>query len=64
VDGSKASQESMFGRQRMTDTLPSFVFDPHIDSKTRSKLIEKEMNEQVWFLFQAWNISLDILICF
>ncbi|XP_059485480.1 bridge-like lipid transfer protein family member 1 isoform X2 [Neocloeon triangulifer] len=45
VDGSKASQESMYGR-RMTDNLPSFFFDPNIDVKTRSKLIEREMSEQ------------------
>nr|XP_012134687.1 PREDICTED: uncharacterized protein KIAA1109 isoform X12 [Megachile rotundata] len=29
-----------------TDNLPAFVFDPTIDAKKRSKLIEKEMNEQ------------------
>ncbi|XP_029046657.1 transmembrane protein KIAA1109 homolog isoform X1 [Osmia bicornis bicornis] len=29
-----------------TDSLPAFVFDPTIDAKKRSKLIEKEMNEQ------------------
>lgn len=28
------------------DSLPAFVFDPNIDAKQRSKLIEKEMNEQ------------------
>lgn len=26
--------------------LPSFMFDPSLDNKQRSKLIEKEMNEQ------------------
>ncbi|XP_076663218.1 transmembrane protein KIAA1109 homolog tweek isoform X12 [Andrena cerasifolii] len=29
-----------------TDSLPAFVFDPTLDAKKRSKLIEKEMNEQ------------------
>lgn len=29
-----------------TDSLPAFVFDPSLDAKKRSKLIEKEMNEQ------------------
>ncbi|XP_057320080.1 bridge-like lipid transfer protein family member 1 isoform X4 [Microplitis mediator] len=29
-----------------TDNLPAFVFDPSLDAKKRSKLIEKEMNEQ------------------
>uniref|UniRef100_A0A6P7G1L5 Transmembrane protein KIAA1109 homolog isoform X3 n=1 Tax=Diabrotica virgifera virgifera TaxID=50390 RepID=A0A6P7G1L5_DIAVI len=36
-DGTRASQESI---------LPAFMFDPNIDNKIRSKLIEKEMNEQ------------------
>jgi hypothetical protein len=52
----------MFGRQRMTDTLPSFVFDPHIDSKTRSKLIEKEMNEQVCYFIKL-KIFLWTFLC-
>lgn len=30
----------------MMDNLPAFVFDPSLDAKERSKLIEKEMNEQ------------------
>lgn len=29
-----------------TDSLPAFIFDPTLDAKKRSKLIEKEMNEQ------------------
>ncbi|XP_046477858.1 bridge-like lipid transfer protein family member 1 isoform X1 [Neodiprion pinetum] len=29
-----------------TDNLPAFVYDPSLDAKKRSKLIEKEMNEQ------------------
>ncbi|OAD56139.1 hypothetical protein WN48_04013 [Eufriesea mexicana] len=29
-----------------TDSLPAFVFDPTLDAKKRSKLIEKEMHEQ------------------
>ncbi|XP_012263790.2 transmembrane protein KIAA1109 homolog isoform X5 [Athalia rosae] len=29
-----------------TDSLPAFVYDPSLDAKKRSKLIEKEMNEQ------------------
>lgn len=37
TDGTRASQESI---------LPAFVFDPTLDNKKRSKLIEKEMNEQ------------------
>lgn len=28
------------------DSLPAFLFDPSLDAKKRSKLIEKEMNEQ------------------
>lgn len=36
-DGTRASQESI---------LPAFLFDPSLDNKKRSKLIEKEMNEQ------------------
>ncbi|KAF4529364.1 hypothetical protein B566_EDAN016813 [Ephemera danica] len=46
VDGSRASQESIAFRRAKLDTLPGFVFDPNIDAKKRSKLIEKEMNEQ------------------
>lgn len=38
MDGTRASQESI---------LPAFVFDPTLDNKKRSKLVEKEMNEQV-----------------
>lgn len=37
ADGTRASQESV---------LPAFMFDPSLDNKKRSKLIEKEMNEQ------------------
>lgn len=37
TDGTRASQESI---------LPAFMFDPNLDNKSRSKLIEKEMNEQ------------------
>ncbi|KAJ8956249.1 hypothetical protein NQ318_014981 [Aromia moschata] len=37
TDGVRASQESI---------LPSFMFDPTLDNRSRSKLIEKEMNEQ------------------
>ncbi|CAH1110220.1 unnamed protein product [Psylliodes chrysocephalus] len=36
-DGTRASQESI---------LPAFMFDPSLDNRSRSKLIEKEMNEQ------------------
>ncbi|KAG5893448.1 hypothetical protein JTB14_012167 [Gonioctena quinquepunctata] len=37
IDGTRASQESV---------LPAFMYDPSLDNKSRSKLIEKEMNEQ------------------
>ncbi|KAJ8982559.1 hypothetical protein NQ317_005030 [Molorchus minor] len=37
TDGVRASQESI---------LPAFMFDPTLDNRSRSKLIEKEMNEQ------------------
>ncbi|XP_076277865.1 transmembrane protein KIAA1109 homolog tweek isoform X5 [Lasioglossum baleicum] len=42
------SQESILIRKskNWTDSLPAFVFDPTLDAKKRSKLIEKEMNEQ------------------
>lgn len=41
-------QESISLRRcrNFTDSLPAFVFDPSLDAKKRSKLIEKEMNEQ------------------
>lgn len=32
--------------RRLAETLPAFVLDPSLDAKKRSKLIEKEMNEQ------------------
>ncbi|XP_025833255.1 uncharacterized protein KIAA1109-like, partial [Agrilus planipennis] len=37
TNGTRTSQESI---------LPSFLFDPTLDNKQRSKLIEREMNEQ------------------
>ncbi|XP_063974640.1 bridge-like lipid transfer protein family member 1 isoform X5 [Diachasmimorpha longicaudata] len=42
------SQESILIKKskNWTDSLPAFVFDPSLDAKKRSKLIEKEMNEQ------------------
>ncbi|CAH0602821.1 unnamed protein product [Chrysodeixis includens] len=46
ADNSKDSQESIILRRKYTDHLPAFVFDTSIDAKKRSKLIEKEMNEQ------------------
>lgn len=41
-------QESILMKKskNWTDSLPAFVFDPTLDAKKRSKLIEKEMNEQ------------------
>ncbi|XP_031778300.1 transmembrane protein KIAA1109 homolog isoform X4 [Nasonia vitripennis] len=44
----RTSQESILIKKskNWTDRLPAFVFDPSIDAKKRSKLIEKEMNEQ------------------
>ena len=41
-------QESISLRRyrNFTDSLPAFVFDPSLDAKKRSKMIEKEMNEQ------------------
>ncbi|KAL0269606.1 UNVERIFIED_CONTAM: hypothetical protein PYX00_007281 [Menopon gallinae] len=48
ADGIHASHESIAQRRSRNaiESLPSFVFDPSIDSKRRSKLIEKEMQEQ------------------
>lgn len=46
ADNSKDSQESIILRRKCTEHLPAFVFDTSIDAKKRSKLIEKEMNEQ------------------
>ncbi|XP_063925143.1 bridge-like lipid transfer protein family member 1 isoform X3 [Zophobas morio] len=37
IDGTRVSQESI---------LPPFMFDPNLDNRSRSKLMEKEMNEQ------------------
>lgn len=47
-DGVQVSQESISQRRyrNVIDSLPRFIFDPSIDSKHRSKLIEKEMLEQ------------------
>ncbi|XP_065331514.1 bridge-like lipid transfer protein family member 1 isoform X1 [Cloeon dipterum] len=60
VDGSKASQESMYGK-RLTENLPPFFFDPHIDAKTRSKLIEKEMNEQTKIINDLRTLGASIV---
>ncbi|KAK6639579.1 hypothetical protein RUM43_007852 [Polyplax serrata] len=48
ADGVQASEESISQRRykNVIDSLPSFIFDPSINSKHRSKLIEKEMLEQ------------------
>ncbi|XP_063234537.1 bridge-like lipid transfer protein family member 1 isoform X2 [Bacillus rossius redtenbacheri] len=48
LDGNAPSLESISVRRsrNLTDSLPAFVFDPNLDAKKRSKLIEKEMNEQ------------------
>ncbi|EZA51340.1 hypothetical protein X777_10025 [Ooceraea biroi] len=42
------SQESILMKKskNWTDSLPAFIFDPTLDAKKRSQLIEKEMNEQ------------------
>jgi len=41
-------QESILMKKskNWTDSLPAFIFDPNLDAKKRSQLIEKEMNEQ------------------
>lgn len=42
-------QESILlrrGKHFTCDSLPAFALDPSLDSKSRSKLIEKEMYEQ------------------
>lgn len=42
-------QESVLlrrSKQFTCDSLPAFILDPSLDSKKRSKLIEKEMYEQ------------------
>lgn len=41
-------QDSVVQRssRKWSDNLPAFLFDSSIDAKKRSKLIEKEMNEQ------------------
>uniref|UniRef100_A0A1I8N1J1 Bridge-like lipid transfer protein family member 1 C-terminal domain-containing protein n=1 Tax=Musca domestica TaxID=7370 RepID=A0A1I8N1J1_MUSDO len=41
------SQRDTFGRRREFENLPPFVFDPTIDSKKRSFMMEKEMAEQL-----------------
>ncbi|XP_052121267.1 transmembrane protein KIAA1109 isoform X3 [Frankliniella occidentalis] len=43
---SRAETLSVRKSRNMMDNLPAFVFDPSLDAKERSKLIEKEMNEQ------------------
>ncbi|XP_046668210.1 transmembrane protein KIAA1109 homolog isoform X3 [Homalodisca vitripennis] len=48
-DNADASQESILlrrGKHFTCDSLPAFALDPSLDSKSRSKLIEKEMYEQ------------------
>lgn len=48
-EGDQGSKEAQTRRREM-DNLPSFVFDPSIDSKKRSILMEKEMSEQLKFI--------------
>ncbi|KNC30209.1 hypothetical protein FF38_06938 [Lucilia cuprina] len=45
-EGEQATRDT-FGRRREFENLPSFVFDPTIDSKKRSFMMEKEMAEQL-----------------
>ncbi|XP_054257192.1 bridge-like lipid transfer protein family member 1 [Macrosteles quadrilineatus] len=48
-DNADNSQESILlrrGKHFTCDSLPAFALDPSLDSKSRSKLIEKEMYEQ------------------
>lgn len=48
IEGSKASQDTLASRctRKALDNLPEFVFDPTIDAKKRSMMMEKEMREQ------------------
>lgn len=48
VDGNKVSQDTLASRctRKTLDSLPEFVFDPTIDTKKRSMMMEKEMREQ------------------
>ncbi|XP_075153247.1 transmembrane protein KIAA1109 homolog tweek isoform X1 [Haematobia irritans] len=46
-DEEEKSQRDTFGRRREFENLPPFVFDPTIDSKKRSFMMEKEMAEQL-----------------
>ena len=45
-EGEQAPRDN-FGRRREFENLPAFVFDPTIDSKKRSFMMEKEMAEQL-----------------
>lgn len=45
-DGDQSCRDT-YVRRREADNLPAFVFDPTIDSKKRSFMMEKEMAEQL-----------------
>lgn len=46
VDGTKVSQDILPRPRKTLDSLPSFLFDPTLDSKKRSLMMENEINEQ------------------
>uniref|UniRef100_A0A1B0D1P6 Fragile site-associated protein C-terminal domain-containing protein n=1 Tax=Phlebotomus papatasi TaxID=29031 RepID=A0A1B0D1P6_PHLPP len=42
----KFEEDSSQSKRSLMESLPAFVFDPTIDTKKRSMMMEKEMNEQ------------------
>jgi hypothetical protein len=46
VDANKRSTESFPRSRKVIDSLPSFVFDPTLDPRKKSLLMENEMAEQ------------------
>ncbi|XP_030565020.1 transmembrane protein KIAA1109 homolog isoform X2 [Drosophila novamexicana] len=46
-EGDQSSRDTYVRRRGEFDNLPAFVFDPTIDSKKRSFMMEKEMAEQL-----------------
>ncbi|XP_023176913.2 transmembrane protein KIAA1109 homolog isoform X3 [Drosophila hydei] len=46
-EGDQSSRDTYVRRRAEFDNLPAFVFDPTIDSKKRSFMMEKEMAEQL-----------------
>jgi hypothetical protein len=56
----KISHDSMQKPKKALDTLPSFLFDPTLDTKKRSLLMENEINEQTKVISDLRSLGASI----